>query len=197
VRALLDRIELPGTDPAVRAAWEARAGAALPGELHAVLAQLDPEAAKRILPGNTRRIVRALEVIELTGRPFTATLPQHEYALPAVQIGLDGPSDAIDRAIDGRAERMVAGGLIEEVESLAQDGLREGRTASRAIGYAQGLAVLEGRMTRTEASAAIALATRQLARRQRKWFRRDPRVTWIEAGPGAAVRALAAIARLA
>jgi tRNA dimethylallyltransferase len=193
VRALLDQIEFPGTDPAVRAAWEARAAQAEPGEMHALLAERDPAAAAAIEPGNTRRIVRALEVIEMTGRPFAATLPRYAYAVPAVQLGVDGDVIGVDQAIDARARRMLDEGLIEEVEALAAVGLRESRTASRATGYAEGLAVLDGRMTRDEAAAAIALATRQLARRQRKWFRRDPRVAWIESGPRAVARAMAIV----
>jgi tRNA dimethylallyltransferase len=189
VRALLDQIEFPGTDPAVRAAWEARAAEAGPGELHAALAQRDPEAAAVIGPGNTRRIVRALEVIEVTGQPFTAKLPRYRYALPAVQIGLDGPVDVIDQAIDRRVAQMIDAGLLGEVEALVESGLRDGRTASRATGYAEALAVLDGTMSLDQARDAIVLATRRLARRQRKWFRRDPRVTWIDAGPGAADRA--------
>ncbi|MDR1295498.1 MAG: tRNA (adenosine(37)-N6)-dimethylallyltransferase MiaA [Bifidobacteriaceae bacterium] len=193
VRALVDQIEFPPADPAVRAAWEARAAQAAPGVLHALLAERDPVAAAEIGPGNTRRIVRALEVIEVTGRPFAARLPRYVYAAPAVQLGVDGDAAAVDEAIDARVRRMLADGLIEEVEALAAAGLREGRTASRATGYAQGLAVIDGKMTRAEAGEAIALATRQLARRQRKWFRRDPRVVWIDAGLGATERAMIAI----
>jgi tRNA dimethylallyltransferase len=193
VRALLDQLEFPGTDPAVRAEWEARAGEAAPGELHGVLVARDPAAAAAIEPGNIRRIVRALEVIELTGRPFSAGLPRHRYALAAVQIGLDGDLPEVDRQIDVRAQRMIGGGLIDEVEVLVESGLREGRTASRATGYAQALAVLDGTMTPAEAAASIALATRQLARRQRKWFRRDPRVAWIKSGPGALGQAISVL----
>jgi tRNA dimethylallyltransferase len=179
VRALVDEIDFPGTDPAVRAAWEARAASAEPGEMHRLLAERDPVAAARIEPGNTRRLVRALEVIDLTGRPFSASLPRPVYAAPTIQLGVDGPVDQVDQAIERRAERMISHGLIEEVEALAAHGLREGRTASRATGYAQGLAVLDGRLARADAAEAIALATRQLARRQRKWFRRDARITWL------------------
>ncbi|MDR1150874.1 MAG: tRNA (adenosine(37)-N6)-dimethylallyltransferase MiaA [Bifidobacteriaceae bacterium] len=190
VRSLLDRIEFPGTDPAARAAWEARAADAAPGELHALLAERDPAAAAAIGPGNTRRIVRALEVIDLTGRPFSANLPRYEYAVPALQIGLDGDTEVIDQAIEARVERMIADGLIAEVETLARAGLREGRTACRATGYAEALAVLDGRASLAEARATIVQATRQLARRQRKWFRRDTRIRWVEAGAGARAGAL-------
>jgi tRNA dimethylallyltransferase len=194
VRAVLDKVEFPGTDPAVRRRWEERAAQAGPEALHGELAALDPAAALAIEPANVRRIVRALEVIELTGRPFSATLPAYEYQVPAVQIGVAAPAAELDAAIAARARRMLAAGLIEEVRALEALGLREGRTASRAIGYSQGLAVIDGALTAQAAVESIALATRQLARRQRKWFRRDPRITWIESGRGAAQAALAALA---
>ncbi|WP_147916562.1 tRNA (adenosine(37)-N6)-dimethylallyltransferase MiaA [Ruania zhangjianzhongii] len=182
LRALLDRIDFPGTDPQVRAAWEARAAEDGPGVLHDELARRDPEAAARIERGNTRRIVRALEVIELTGRPFSANLPDHTYAIPAVQLGLDLPAAELDERINARAEQMFTGGLVGETEHLLTRGLEQGRTAVRAVGYAQALALLRGELSQDDAVAQTALATRQLARRQRKWFRRDERITWLEPG---------------
>ncbi len=182
VRALLDRIDFPGTDPAVRAAWEARAAEHGPGMLHDELTRQDPQAAARIDRGNTRRIVRALEVIEITGRPFSANLPDHTYAIPAVQLGLDLPSTDLDARIDARAAQMFATGLVTETEELRSRGLEQGRTAVRAVGYAQALARIRGELSEDEAVAQTALATRQLARRQRKWFRRDPRITWLTPG---------------
>ncbi|UFU04202.1 tRNA (adenosine(37)-N6)-dimethylallyltransferase MiaA [Ruania suaedae] len=183
VRALLDRIEFPGTDPQVRAAWERRAADEGPGMLHQELARQDPEAASRIDRANTRRIVRALEVIELTGRPYSANLPDHTYEIPAVQMGLDLPDDDLDRRIAARARRMFADGLAAETELLLEEGLQQGRTASRAVGYAQAIAWIRGECTEAEAIESTAVATRQLARRQRKWFRRDPRLTWLAPGP--------------
>ncbi|SED86904.1 tRNA dimethylallyltransferase [Ruania alba] len=180
VRALLDRIDFPGTDPDVRAAWEERAAAEGPGLLHEELARRDPEAAARIDRANTRRIVRALEVIEITGRPFSANLPDHTYEIPATQIGLDLPADELDARIEWRAQQMFADGLAAETELLLDEGLEEGRTASRAVGYAQAIAWLRGEITEADAIESTALATRQLARRQRKWFRRDPRLTWLD-----------------
>ncbi|WP_159621844.1 tRNA (adenosine(37)-N6)-dimethylallyltransferase MiaA [Ruania rhizosphaerae] len=182
VRALLDRIDFPGTDPAVRAAWERRAAEEGPGALHGELTRQDPEAARRIDSANTRRIVRALEVIEITGRPFSANLPDHTYEIPAVQIGLDLPTGELDRRIGTRARRMFAEGLAAETELLLAEGLEDGRTASRAVGYAQAIAWIRGECSEAEAIESTALATRQLARRQRKWFRRDPRVTWLTPG---------------
>ncbi|QOR72124.1 tRNA (adenosine(37)-N6)-dimethylallyltransferase MiaA [Ruania alkalisoli] len=182
VRALLDRIEFPGTDPAVRAAWERRAAEEGPGVLHGELTRQDPEAGRRIDRANTRRIVRALEVIEITGRPFSANLPDHTYEIPAVQIGIDLPTGELDRRIDTRARRMFAEGLAAETELLLAEGLEDGRTASRAVGYAQAIAWIRGECDEAEAIESTALTTRQLARRQRKWFRRDPRVTWLTPG---------------
>lgn len=182
LRALLDRIDFPGTDPDLRATWEARAAEQGPGVLHDELARRDPEAAARIERGNTRRIVRALEVMDLTGRPFSANLPDHSYAIPALQLGLDLPAAELDARIGARAERMFSSGLAAETEHLLSRGLEQGRTAVRAVGYAQALALLRGELGQDEAIAQTALATRQLARRQRKWFRRDPRITWLTPG---------------
>jgi tRNA dimethylallyltransferase len=184
VRAALDDLEFPGTDPAVRARLEAEAAEAEPGALHARLAGVDPVAAGRILPGNTRRIVRALEVIELTGGPFVAELPEPRYVRPAVQVGLRADWAELDRRIETRVDLMWAAGLVAEVAALAGRGLREGRTACRALGYAQVLAFLDGAISEDEAREQTAVATRRFARRQYKWFARDPRVTWLDAtGP--------------
>lgn len=190
VRALLDEMSFPGTDPRVRAELEARAEVEGPGVLHAELARADPVAAGRIDSRNARRIVRALEVIRLTGEPFSANLPEHRYAIPAVQIGLEMPPAELDRRIDVRAASMFGAGLIEETRALLAQGLERGRTANRAVGYAQALAVLRGECDVAQAVAATGLATRQLARRQLKWFRRDPRVHWLRAGAEVLDRAL-------
>jgi tRNA dimethylallyltransferase len=128
-------------------------------------------------------VVRALEVIALTGRPFSARLPEHVYAVPAVQLAIAVPRPELDARIVARTEQMMTGGLLEETERLLGQGLAEGATASRAVGYAQAADVLAGRMSRDEAAEAISVATRQLARRQEKWFRRDPRVHWLPPGP--------------
>ncbi|MEU3309160.1 tRNA (adenosine(37)-N6)-dimethylallyltransferase MiaA [Nocardiopsis sp. NPDC055551] len=179
VRAVLDHMEFPGTDPAVRARLEAELADVGPGLLHARLADSDPEAARTILPGNGRRIVRALEVIELTGRPFTANLPDHTSFYPCLQLGLTTPRPELDERIDLRVERMWDQGLLEEVRRLDKQGLREGRTAAKALGYAQALAQLDGEITELEAKESTAQATRRFARRQESWFRRDPRVRWL------------------
>jgi len=181
LRAALDNLEFPGTDPAVRDRLEAELAAAGPEALHARLAALDPAAAAAILPSNGRRIVRALEVIEVAGRPFAAVLPQYESRYPAVQIGLRVDRGELDRRIAERTERMWREGLVAEVAGLERAGLREGRTASRALGYAQVLRLLAGEYGEEEARAQTILATRRFARRQGAWFRRDPRVIWLDA----------------
>src|SRR5271157_5344769 len=149
--------------------------------LHARLAALDPAAAGAILPSNGRRIVRALEVIEISGRPFTATMPPYQQNRPAIQIGLTLPRSELDRRIAARVDRMWQAGLEAEVRRLAAQGLREGRTASRALGYQQLLRNLDGEWTLDEARRQTIKATRRFARRQESWFRRDPRITWLDA----------------
>lgn len=181
IRALLDDLAFPGTDPDLRARIETRAEQEGPGVLHAELAAADPVAAARIDRRNTRRIVRALEVIAITGEPFSANLPQHRYFVPAVQIGLDVPRPLLHERIAARAQAMFDAGLLAETEDLVSRGLDRGRTARRAVGYAQALAVLQGRASVSEAVTETATATRQLARRQDTWFGRDPRVHWVAA----------------
>ncbi|MFF5171005.1 tRNA (adenosine(37)-N6)-dimethylallyltransferase MiaA [Micromonospora sp. NPDC000089] len=180
VRAVLERFEFPGTDPAVRERLEAELAAVGPAPLHARLAEADPAAAVSILPGNGRRIVRALEVIELTGAPFTASLPQPTPYYPSVQLGVDLDTAALDERIALRVDRMWADGLVAEVRELVGRGLPEGRTASRALGYQQVLRFLAGKTTETEAYQETIRATRRFVRRQRSWFRRDPLIHWLD-----------------
>lgn len=186
VRALLDTFEFPPTDPTVRARLEARADTEGPGMLHRELTAADPVAAARIPAQNAKRIVRALEVIELTGQPFSATLPTHQYEIPAVQIGLDLGYDVLDPRIDERVDHMWESGLVDEVRTLADRGLRDGVTARRAVGYAETLRYLDGELDADHARDLIKVHTRRLARRQRKWFRPDPRVRWVAAPVDAA-----------
>jgi tRNA dimethylallyltransferase len=186
VRAALDQLDFPGTDPGLRSRLEAELAERGPAALHGRLAGLDPAAAAAILPTNGRRIVRALEVIELSGKPFAAALPEYESAYPAVQIGLAVDRAELDRRIADRTMLMFAAGLAEEVAGLEPAGLRAGKTASRALGYAQVLRFLGGECTVEEARAETILATRRFARRQEAWFRRDPRVTWLAAGDAGA-----------
>lgn len=198
VRAAIDNLEFPGTDPALRARLEDELAAVGAPVLHARLTVADPAAAAAILPSNGRRIVRALEVIELSGRPFTATLPDYTSVLPTTQIGLAVPRPELDRRIAERVHRMWRDGLVDEVRALvgsgAPAGLRAGRTASRALGYAQVLRFLDGEWTQAQAQEETIVATRRFARRQESWFRRDPRVRWLPAGqPVPTPVALAAI----
>jgi tRNA dimethylallyltransferase len=182
VRAVLDDLDFPGTDPAVRARLEAELAAEGPAALHARLAGVDPAAAAAVLPSNGRRIVRALEVVELTGGPFRAQLPEPRPHYPAVVVGLDRDTADLDARVAARVDRMWAAGLVGEVAALAADGLRDGPTASRALGYAQVLAQLAGELGADEAREATVRATRRFVRRQRSWFRRDRSVRWFDAG---------------
>jgi tRNA dimethylallyltransferase len=194
VRAALDNLDFPGTDPAIRARLEAELAETGPASLHARLRERDPVAAEAILPSNGRRIVRALEVIELSGRPFSASMPSYDAVYDSVQIGLTVPRPELDRRIELRVERMWAAGLVAEVRGLAGRGLAEGRTASRALGYAQVLRFLSGEWTEERAKQETVTATRRFARRQESWFRRDPRVIWLPYdAPDLAARAAALV----
>ena len=179
VGAALDRLEIPPTDPVLRADLEEQATSAGAAAMHQRLAAADPASAQRIGPGNVRRVVRALEVIELTGRPFAASLPAPEHLRPTVTLALDAPRPVLADRVQARVHRMWAQGLLAEAAALDAAGLREGRTASRALGYAQALAQLDGELTKEQAQDETARLTRRLARRQRAWFGRDPRVTWL------------------
>lgn len=180
VRAIVDDFRFPGTDPRLRADLEAELAAIGPERLHRRLTTLDPVAAAAILPGNGRRIVRALEVVALTGGPYAATLPGPDYHLPGVrQIGLRIDRPTLDARIRARVEAMWSAGLVGEVRRLADCGLRDGLTASRALGYRQILRFLDGELTEDQAREATVTATRRFARRQDSWFRRDPRITWL------------------
>jgi tRNA dimethylallyltransferase len=180
VRALLDRFEFPGTDPALRARLERDLAVVGARGLHERLTNVDPSAAAAILPTNGRRIVRALEVVELTGHPFSAILPNRTYLYDrVVQLGLDVPRDVLDRRIEERVDRMWRAGLVDEVRALEEAGLRDSRTARRALGYVQVLAFLAGEYDEAEARARTIQATRRFARRQDSWFRKDPRISWL------------------
>jgi tRNA dimethylallyltransferase len=186
VRAVIDDLVFPGTEPALRARLEAELATLGPGALHGKLAAADPAAAAAILPSNGRRIVRALEVIELSGRPFSATLPAYSPVRRSVQIGLAVPRPDLDLRIAVRVRQMWRDGLVEEVRGLIGTGppgtgLRAGITASKALGYAQVLRFLDGEWTEAEAQEQTVRATRRFARRQESWFRRDPRVRWLDA----------------
>lgn len=183
VRAALDRLDFPGESPQIRARLYAELEALGPQALHRRLGELDLAAAAAILPTNGRRIARALEVIELTGGPFLATMPGFEAYYPAVQLALD--RDDLDDRVERRVHRMIELGLLDEIRALLPRGLRASPTAGKALGYQQLLAVMDddGRVTGDldEAVAATVRGTLRFVRRQRRWFRRDPRTHWLDA----------------
>ncbi len=176
LRAALDDLRFPGTDPELRAELEAELADRGPGALHARLAELDPAAALRMDPANGRRVVRALEVVSLVG-VMPGALTTYDAVYDVVQVGLDRDDLAV--RVEARVERMWAAGLVAEVADLAARGLRDGVTAARALGYAQALAQLDGQLDEAAAKAATVVATRRFVRRQRAWFGRDPRVHWL------------------
>jgi tRNA dimethylallyltransferase len=196
LRGVLDELTFPGESPAIRARLRAELEAGGPAPLHARLTEVDPAAARSILPTNGRRIVRALEVIELTGGPFIATMPPFVDRTNQVQIGLERVD--LDERVEGRVHAMMRAGFLDEVHSLLAVGLRHTPTAGKALGYAQLLAVLDddGGVTGDldEAVAITIRATRRFVRRQRSWFRRDPRITWLDGtAPDLITRALAVV----
>ncbi|MFF2391271.1 tRNA (adenosine(37)-N6)-dimethylallyltransferase MiaA [Nocardia sp. NPDC058114] len=193
VQALLDEWDFPATDPEVRARWEALLEEGGVQALHAALREADPVAAATILPTDGRRMVRALEVVELTGRPFAASAPT--IGAPrwnTAILGVDRETAALDARIETRTALMFEHGLVDEVRGLIDRGLREGQTARRAIGYAQVLAYLDDEYDLGHARERTLIGTRRYVRRQRSWFRRDPRVSWVDgADPELAATALA------
>ncbi len=188
-RAIVDELEFPATDPEARDELRAEAEALGPDRLHRRLAELDPAAAARIEPTNVRRTVRALEVAAVTGRPFSSYAVRWErYPDERVRAaGIDIPRDVLARRIEARVRAMVDAGLLDEVRALLDRGLFGWLTASRAIGYAEFAGYLRGEITLADATAETVRRTRELARRQMVWFRRDPRIRWFPAGEGGAI----------
>ncbi len=181
VRALLDDLRFPGSDPLIRARWEARLAEVGAPALHEELSRRDPAAAQAILPTNARRVVRALEVGDLTGQPFPATLPKAGPPLVAhVSAGLQAPVGWLEQRIEFRVDQMLASGWLAEVAALAAHGLAEAPTAAKALGYPQLLAHLAGNLPLAAARSEIVLLTRRFARNQRKWFGADPRTRWFD-----------------
>jgi tRNA dimethylallyltransferase len=178
IRAALDVLEFPGTDPAIRRRLEAELDDAGLASLRTRLEAVDPLSAGRL--GDARRVVRALEVFELTGRPFSSFMPVREYFQPAVQVGLDVDRELLKERLAQRVHGMVANGLQAEVQRLDAAGLRKGKTAARALGYSQFLQVLDGEWDVNQATEDTIIATRKFARRQLTWFRADPRITWLD-----------------
>jgi tRNA dimethylallyltransferase len=186
IQSLLDDWAFPATDPAVRAQWETRLADVGTAALHAELARRDPAAAAAILPTDGRRVVRALEVIELTGQPFAASAPTiGDPRWDTVIIGLDWDTETLDKRIAARTDEMFGAGLVGEVRYLLDRGLREGITAARALGYAQVLEALDAGGSAADVDRARELTfagTRRYVRRQRSWFRRDHRIHWLDGG---------------
>ncbi len=191
VRAVLEEFTFPGTDPVVRARLEADLAVDGPAPLYERLRAADPVAAGKILPGNGRRIVRALEVIELTGLPFTASLPDPKPHYASVQIGMDQDTAVLDDRVERRVDLMFQAGLVDEVRGLPELGV----TASRALGYQQVLAYLDGACSLAEARDETVRATRRFVRRQRSWFRRDPRIVWLDGAASDVTEKALAVAR--
>ncbi len=181
IKAILDDLNFPDTDPEVRAKLEAEAEEFGSASLFTRLEELDPAAALAIDRANTRRIIRALEVIEITGQPFTANLPREDSSRypDALQFGLVMDREHLRERIDLRVDRMWEAGFVAEVDHLIEMGIRDGATAQRALGYAQLIAMRDGTMSEEEAKEDTKRASRQYARRQDTWFSRDARITWV------------------
>jgi len=181
IASVLNDFEFPGTNPQLRAALEQRLEEVGPIALHRELAALDPVAAERIIPQNGRRTVRAIEIVTLTGKPFAAALPDVPVEWQtSLQIGLNGPREELVQRLDLRVRRMWEQGLVDEVAGLIPRGLREAKTAKRAIGYSQALGQLDGELTDAEAIGQTIQLTQKYARRQMSWFRRDQRINWLD-----------------
>jgi len=195
IKAILDELNFPDTDPVVRAALELEFATQGIGPLFERLEKLDPAAALAIDKANSRRVIRALEVIKITGKPFTANLPREESSRypHAQQFGLVMDRDLLSERISNRVDRMWEQGLVAEVEKLMVAGITQGVTAQRALGYAQAIAQIEGKVTEEEAQEETKRATRQYARRQETWFSRDERITWISPSQNALQRILESI----
>ena len=195
IKAILDELNFPDTDPVVRAELELEFATKGIAPLFVRLEKLDPAAALAIDRANSRRVIRALEVIKITGKPFTANLPREESSrYPfAQQFGLVMDRDTLSERISSRVDRMWEQGLVEEAQGLLHAGIMQGTTAQRALGYAQVIAQIEGKVSQDEAQEETKRATRQYARRQETWFSRDDRITWISPVQNALQRILESI----
>lgn len=181
IAAVLNNFEFPARDAALRQQLEAQLDELGPHEMHRRLKAVDPVAASRIIPQNGRRSVRALEIVTLTGQPFAAALPDEpEDWQPVLEIGVNGPREDLVQRLERRVQKMWQLGLVQEAESLIPLGIREGKTSSRAIGYSQAIAQIDGLLTQEEAIADTVRLTQKYARRQMSWFRRDNRIQWLD-----------------
>ena len=181
IKAILDDLNFPDTSPEIRAKLEAEAAEFGAASLFSRLSELDPAAAIAIDQANTRRIIRALEVIEITGKPFTANLPREDSSRypDAMQFGLVMDREHLRDRIDQRVDRMWEAGFVAEVDSLIAEGISEGVTAQKALGYAQIISMRSGQMSELDAKEDTKRASRQYARRQETWFSRDSRIQWV------------------
>lgn len=180
VNSVLEDLEFPGTSLELRAKYEELLEEKGVEHLFKMLEEIDPLAAENILPNNARKIVRALEVNELTGKRFNAKLPEPSPIFPDVRIALDMPRDLLDKRITERVHQMFADGFIDEVQKI-EESLTKGKTALRALGYSQVLSYLAGEIQKEEAITLTINATKKFARRQLSWFRRDPLIHWLDA----------------
>lgn len=181
IAAVLNNFEFPARNEELRAKLEKDLIEFGPHEMHRRLKAIDPVAASRIIPENGRRSVRAIEIVTLTGEPFAAALPDEpEDWQPVLEIGINGPRENLVERLEQRVHKMWQQGLVAEVQRLIPLGIREGKTSSRAIGYAQALAQLDGTMSEQEAISDTVRLTQKYARRQMSWFRRDARINWLD-----------------
>ncbi len=181
VAAVLNMFEFPARDEALRAKLEQDLIDVGPHEMHRRLKALDPIAASRIIPENGRRSVRAIEIVTLTGEPFAAALPEvPEDWQPVLEIGINGDRENLRARLETRVHKMWQQGLIDEVKALEPKGIRDGKTSSVAIGYAQAIRQIDGEITESEAIADTVRLTQKYARRQMSWFRRDQRIQWLD-----------------
>lgn len=181
VAAVLNNFEFPARDAKLRLQLEQELDELGPHEMHRKLKAIDPVAASRIIPENGRRSVRAIEIVTLTGQPFAAALPDEpEDWQPVLEIGINGPREDLVLRLEKRVHKMWQLGLVEEARSLIPLGVRSGKTSSRAIGYSQALAQIDGTMSEAEAIADTVRLTQKYARRQMSWFRRDSRINWLD-----------------
>jgi tRNA dimethylallyltransferase len=195
VAAVLNMFEFPARDETLRAKLEQDLIDVGPHEMHRRLKAIDPIAASRIIPENGRRSVRAIEIVTLTGEPFAAALPEvPEDWQPVLEIGINGDREDLRARLESRVHKMWQQGLIQEVKGLEPQGVRDGKTSSAAIGYAQALKQIDGDLTESEAIADTVRLSQKYARRQMSWFRRDPRIQWLDyQDPQATAKALAMV----
>lgn len=190
VAAALDRLDFAPTDPELRSQLEAREQEIGKLSLHAELAELDPVSAGNIHPQNSRKVIRALEVISITGEPFSSSFPDPEYLLPTLTLGIDVPRDVLKQRVTARVERMWSIGILDEAQRLSEASSGLSKTARAAIGYTQAIDQLQGHLDQAEAISQTVSLTNRYARRQMSWFRRDKRIIWIEDGDNLLEQAL-------